>query len=242
MRTPAVSVIIVVKNGEKYLKQAIESVLAQSHQPSEIFVVDGKSTDRTYQIVKSYQNIRYIVQTKNGLANARNTGIDNAKGELIAFLDHDDCWPENKLKVQINQFIHQPEIQYSYGRVKQFLEPGCKLRSGYAERLLKESQEGRTPGTLVVRKSLFNQVSNFNSKFIIGCDVEWFTRVKDYKIPFKYTNEILLYKRIHDTNLSRNVHLNRKELFQIVQQSLKRQRLVNGQHTLYIKESESGGG
>ncbi|BAQ65148.1 glycosyltransferase [Geminocystis sp. NIES-3709] len=225
MNKITVSVIIVVQNGEKYLTRAIESVLNQTYQPDEIIVVDGDSTDKTPDIAKSYRNIRYVQQTETGLANARNTGINVAGGDLIAFLDHDDRWCENKLSIQVNDFIKNPEIQYSYGRVQLFLDLGCELRQGFRKKLLQEEQLGRTPGTLMARKSLFEDIGQFNTEFTIGCDVEWFTRAKDYQILYGFIPEVLLYKRIHDRNLSGNVETNRKELFKIVRQSLQRQRV-----------------
>lgn len=222
----SISVIIVVQNGERYLAEAIESVLTQTYQPNEIIVVGGESTDNTEKVAKSYEQVRYIRQIDRGLANARNIGIDAAQGELIAFLDHDDRWTPKKLSTQVDYFIKNPEIQYTNARVKLFLEPGCSLRSGFPKELLEEEQLGRTPGTLVARKSLFNLIGKFNPGFTIGCDVEWFTRAKDYNIFMAFIPEVLLYKRIHNTNLSGNVQVNRRELLTIVKQSLDRK----GQH------------
>lgn len=225
MNQITVSVIIVVKNGEKYLKEAIDSIFAQSYQANEIIVIDGESTDKTSDIAKSYGNVKYIAQKGKGLANARNTGIDKAKGDLIAFLDHDDRWCDNKLTIQVNEFIQNPEILYSYGQVELFLESGCQLRQGFREKLLQEAQKGRTPGTLMVRKSLFEKIGKFNEEFTIGCDVDWFTRVKDCHIAYNFIAQTLLYKRIHNSNLSNNVEINRRELLTIVKQSIHRQRL-----------------
>lgn len=222
MNKLSISVIIVVQNGERYLAEAIESVLAQTYQPDEIIIVDGKSTDNTERIAKSYQQVRYMCQVGRGLANARNTGIDSAHGELIAFLDHDDLWIPKKLSMQVNYFIKNPETQYTNTRVKLFLEPECSLRPGFPKKLLEEEHLGRTPGTLVARKSLFNLIGSFNPEFTIGCDVEWFTRAKDYNISMAFIPEVLLYKRIHNTNLSGNVQVNRRELLIIVKQSLER--------------------
>jgi glycosyltransferase involved in cell wall biosynthesis len=224
MNKLSISVIIVVQNGELYLKQAIESVLTQTHTPNEIIVVNGHSRDNTEKIVKLYPNVSYIHQKGKGLANARNTGIDVARGELITFLDHDDYWRKDKLSIQLSYLTSNPEIQYSYSKVKLFLESGCKLRIGFSPELLEKEQIGRTPGTLMVRKSLFSKIGDFNPEFSIGCDVEWFTRAKDYNISYAFIPKVLLYKRVHNTNLSANVQTNRKELLSIIKQSIERQR------------------
>ncbi|MDZ7957760.1 MAG: glycosyltransferase family A protein [Aulosira sp. DedQUE10] len=223
MHKPTISVIIVVHNGELYLSKAIESIINQSYQPNEILLVDGYSTDNTAQIAQSYANVRYFLQQDKGLANARNAGIDHATGELIAFLDHDDYWTLDKLQVQMNYLINSPDIQYSYANVKLFLESGCQLRSGFSQKQFVEEQIGRTPGTLVVRKSLFDQIGKFNPRFAIGCDVDWFTRAKDYNIMAAFVPQVLLYKRVHGGNLSGNVKTNKKELLEVIKQSLNRQ-------------------
>ena len=219
-----ISVILVVQNGEKYLKTAIESVINQSYKPDEIIVVDGNSTDQTAEIANSYNQVSYIKQSETGLANARNTGILYASGDLIAFLDHADVWVANKLKSQFIHFRKNPKLGYCYARLKLFLEPGNKLRFGYTKSDLDKSKEGRTPGTLMVRKSLFQQVGEFKTEYRIGCDIEWFTRVKNLGIPFVSLSDILLLKRIHDSNLSNDVETNRIEIIKIIKQSLHYQR------------------
>ena len=215
-----VSVIIPVYNGERYLAEAIESVLAQTQKPNEMIVVDSESQDNTEKIARSYRQVHYIRDGGRGLANARNMGIDVCRGELIAFLDYDDRWAPNKLKVQVEHLINNPKIQYVNALVKLFLEPGCTLRLGYTKKSLNRAKVGRTPGTLVARKSLFDRIGRFSADFVIGCDVEWFTRAKDNNIPMAIIPEVLLYKRLHNTNLSGNVQVNRQELFKIVKQSI----------------------
>ena len=101
-----VSVIIPVYNSAKYIADAIDSALAQTYKNYEIIVVDDGSTDNTKEIVTQYTirhtpYVKYIYQENKGLSGARNTGIKNAKGEFIAFLDADDIWLPEKLEHQI---------------------------------------------------------------------------------------------------------------------------------------------
>lgn len=106
------------------------------------------------------------------------------------------------------------------------LEPGSQLRKGFSPKQFKQEQVGRTPGTLVARKSLFQQIGSFNSSFIIGCDVEWFARAKDLNIAAAYVPQTLLYKRVHDSNLSANSKTNRQEVLKLIKQSLDRRRYM----------------
>src|SRR5437867_1216291 len=91
---PRISVIMPVYNGEAFIAEAIRSVIAQTYACWELIVVDDGSIDNTRQVVSGFtdQRIAYISQENQGLAAARNTGIQHSKGEYLAFLDHDDLW------------------------------------------------------------------------------------------------------------------------------------------------------
>ena len=123
MKKPLVSVIVPVYNGAQFIGEAIESVFVQNYDPLEIIIVDDGSTDETANIVKSYNNMHYIYQPNQGVAAARNSGIENSMGKLIAFLDADDCWAPNKLNIQVDCLLKHPHIGYTLGRQKNFLEP-----------------------------------------------------------------------------------------------------------------------
>lgn len=222
MQNLTVSVVIAVRNGQDYLPDAIESVIGQSRRPDEIIVVDGNSTDNTATIARSFAEVTYVLQHSQGLANARNTGIRQSKGDLIAFLDSDDYWVKEKLEVQIQQFISDPEIQYSYSRLKFFLEPGCVLRNGYTASDLSREQTGYTPGSLVAYRNLFRKIGTFDPSYKIACDLDWFNRVKDHKIKAGFVPQVLLYKRLHNKNLSGNVAAHKREIFNVLRKSLDR--------------------
>jgi glycosyltransferase involved in cell wall biosynthesis len=131
MANPLVSVIVAVKNGERFLASAINSVLLeQDYRPIEMIVVDGQSTDRTAQIAQSFAQVRYIHQVNKGVFDAYNVGIDAAKGELVAFLSRDDLWTPDKLSVQVSYLMDHPKIQYTIAKAKFFLEPGHSPPSG----------------------------------------------------------------------------------------------------------------
>jgi len=106
---PTVSVIIPTYNRASCVIRAVDSALDQSHAASEVIVVDDGSTDDTEQRLQPYRDrIRYVYQENQGVSAARNTGIQHAIGEWIAFLDSDDVWYPNKLKVQIDAVRNSP--------------------------------------------------------------------------------------------------------------------------------------
>lgn len=121
-----VSVITPAFNAGASIAHTIESVIKQTYPYWEMLIVDDASSDNTASIVKEYQQqdkrIRLIQLAKNqGIANARNTGMSNAKGRYIAFLDSDDIWLEQKLKKQII-FMEQHDIGFSFTQYRQFVE------------------------------------------------------------------------------------------------------------------------
>lgn len=225
-KNPLVSVIIAVKNGEKYLTTAIESVLKQTYKNKnyEIIVIDGNSTDNTSKIAQSYCQIRYFLQNSKGIAQAYNQGIDESKGELIAFLSCDDMWTPEKLETQVEYMINHPEIEYTVAKVKFFLEEGHSPPSGFRTELLKGAHVGKIMETLVVKKSLFAKIGKLNPEFTVAEDVDWFSRCQDAKISMAVISQILLHKRVHDTNLSLNDKQNTQNILKLLRQSIKRKR------------------
>lgn len=224
MSKPLVSVIIPVRNCERFLASSIVSVLEQDYRPFEVIVVDDGSTDDGAIIVRSYPDIICISQSYQGVSVARNTGISAARGEFIAFLDADDLWTADKLSIQVGYLIDHPEIQYTIARVKFFLEPGCHIPPGFRKRLLRNDHVGQLIGTLVARSSLFDAIGKFNPNLTTAEDVDWFARANDGGIPVAIIPRVLLYIRVHDTNLSINAPTNNQDLLKVLKQSIHRKR------------------
>lgn len=113
MGIPAVTVLIDTYNHERYIEEAIVSVLEQDfpRAETEVLVVDDGSTDRTPEIVRKFlPDLRLIQKTNGGQASAFNTGISEAKGEIVAFLDGDDWWAKEKLAVVTEYLGARPHI------------------------------------------------------------------------------------------------------------------------------------
>jgi len=200
MRGPLVSAIIPVYNGAKFISEALKSICMQGYDPIEIIVVDDGSIDDTACIVRSFGDIRYVYQPNKGCAAARNTGIRSSKGELIAFLDADDYWSGNKLNIQVDCLLKNPHIGYVLGMQRNFLECGIKRPSWVREELILENHIGFLP-TLVIHRRIFDTVGFFNEDFRISSDVEWFCRAADAAISRMVVPEVVLYRRIHNSNL-----------------------------------------
>ena len=102
---PLVSIIMNCKNGEKFLKESLDSVISQTYKNWELIFWDNISTDDSKNLFQSYKHKRFKYFLSNKLTNlstARNLAISKSKGELITFLDVDDMWSQNKLEEQVN--------------------------------------------------------------------------------------------------------------------------------------------
>ena len=126
---PLVSILMNCYNGEKYLKEAIDSVFSQTYKNWEIIFIDNCSTDKSAKIAKSYdkEKLKYY-KTENNLqlGAARNWGMKFVNGDFLSFLDTDDVWLSEKLQFQLN--IMEEDISFVYGPVIQIDANGDKLR------------------------------------------------------------------------------------------------------------------
>ena len=208
---PLVSVIINCRNGEKYLKESVESILSQSYKNLEIIFFDNKSEDRSFRIVKKFDDkrIKYFKSQKTlKLYHARNLAIKKSKGKYITFLDCDDIWLKDKITKQVKFLSRNKEIKILYSnyynlfqnKKKKSIKFKKNLKSGFiTQNLLDDYSIGILTVIIenkVLKKFFFNQ--NFN---VIG-DFDLFLKLsKKYKIA--YLNEPLAIYRLHDENFSK---------------------------------------
>ncbi len=116
---PQVSVIMPVYNVETFVAEAVRSVLGQSFTDFELLIIDDRSPDDSVRICERFSDhrIRIVRHTDNrGLAGARNTGIRQARGDLLAFIDSDDCWHPDKLKLHVRHLQANPQVGVSFSR------------------------------------------------------------------------------------------------------------------------------
>lgn len=116
-----VSVILPVYNGQRFLADAINSILAQSYSNLELLIVDDGSTDESQSIVKTFatndSRIRFFQQQNSGVAAARNVALREAHGQYIGFIDQDDLWQLDKLEVQMMYFNNYPDCVFLHGNI-----------------------------------------------------------------------------------------------------------------------------
>ena len=172
MKHPCVSVILPVYNGERYIRQSIESILAQTYQDFELLVIDDGSTDGTAGIVKAYENrLRYIRQPNSGASHARNQGIRLSQGKHVAFQDADDLWEPEKLAIQVNFLDRHPDVGLVHCDCEIIDEEGHTIfRSKHSEReegYWRLFQQGHAVGmySVMLRRELLDKTGLFDEEF-----------------------------------------------------------------------------
>ncbi len=215
---PKVSIVIPVYNGSNYLKEAIDSALAQTYKNIEVIVINDGSNDKgeTDKICKSYGNkIRYYKKENGGAASALNMGIEKMKGEYFSWLSHDDIYYPEKIEKQI-KFLEKLEdkdvvfyasyelIDRESNQIGKVIHDHDLLRNKPEYSLLR----GRVNGiTMLIPKKAFDKYGLFNEDLKVTQDYDMWRRIaKGYK--FVHMNEILTKTRIHamqDSNKHPNV-------------------------------------
>lgn len=228
---PLVSVVMAVKNAERFLPEALDSVVAQAVDDIEILVIDGHSTDASVAIASRYPRVRVFAQAGSGFAGAWNEGIAAAQGEWVAFLDSDDRWTPGKLERQLQALRARPDAAAAVGHVRFFLGTGQKVPFGFRPELLEGSHVAFMPGALLARRSLFARVGAFGTQWGVASDIDWFARVKDLGCEVLVLSDVVIEKRVHDSNLSYTAargRLVRDEVMLLLRDSIRRQRERTG--------------
>ncbi|MDF1655469.1 MAG: glycosyltransferase family A protein [Coxiellaceae bacterium] len=206
---PLISIIVPAYNAERFITDAINSLLNQTYTNIEIIIIDDESTDNTLAIARSFPNkVRVYSQTNSGPAAARNTGISKAKGELFAFLDADDTWGKNKLTKQQAVLQENPNIDMVFGHVKQ----NQTILSGISHI------------TLLVRKTSYLKVGNLETEWKCGEFIDWYARAKDLGLQEHLLDEVVASRRIHDDNLGIREKNKRSDYLKVIKATLDRRR------------------
>ena len=220
-----ISVIIPVYNGELYLTEAIESVLSQSFQPSEIIVIDDGSTDNSQSIIKQYiPKVTYVYQENKGTAAARNVGIRISRGNFLAFLDQDDIWQTEKLELQTSAFQKNIGLDIVFGHLQQFYSPELKDEIKMKIHCPDHPEPGYLPSVMLIKRDSFFQVGLFETNWQIGEWTNWYIRSSESGLKTEMLPDILVRRRIHNENKGVLQRDQRTEYVKIIRASLDRRR------------------
>ena len=169
---PLLTVVIPVRNGERYLAASIDSVLQNAVDHVEIIVVDDGSTDRSAEIAQSFgPQVHCLRREPRGIAAARNAGWSAATGEFVLHLDADDLVVAGSIAVRMAEFAGDPDVDMVTGYTESFFSPDIdpEIRSRI---VLDRPRRGHLAGSSIVRSSLFARIGPLNEAWRVGADVE----------------------------------------------------------------------
>jgi glycosyltransferase involved in cell wall biosynthesis len=220
-----VSVVIPVFNGERYLAEAIASVLAQSHRSLEVIVVDDGSTDGSAAVARRFEpSIRYAFQPNAGLSAARNRGIELAHGTLLAFLDADDVWTEYKLARQMAALERDSTLEAVFGHAQQFVSPELSARPSARVPQTRTVLPGYVAGTLLIRRAALLRAGLFDTRLKLGEFMEWYLRAREAGLKSILLPDVVLRRRWHDDNMGIRDRAFRSDYARILKAALDRRR------------------
>jgi glycosyltransferase involved in cell wall biosynthesis len=220
-----VTVMIGAYNAGRYLSEAIESVLAQTHPVAQLVVVDDGSDDDTGAIAESYgPPVTAIRQRNGGMAAARNTAAREATGDFFAFLDADDRFRPDKLERQLAVFADDPELDVVYGHVTEFVSPELDPAALELLRPPQHDVPWPTPNLMLVRRDSFFRVGEFSTELKVGIGVDWHARSIEQGLKSAVPPVVVLERRLHADNNGIRQRQLKPQYLHVLKASLDRRR------------------
>lgn len=200
---PLVSCVIPVYNGAKWLAEAVDSALAQTHPRLEILVVDDGSTDDSADVARSCASagVRLVPKAHGGAASARKLGVECSAGELVAFLDADDLWLPGKLARQVVEFAGSERLGMCATFMQNFWVDEV-AHEAEANPALTQPQPGPGSTTMIARRA-FEAVGPLNEQLANRDIQEWVIRARLAGWDVRVLPETWVRRRIHADNFSR---------------------------------------
>lgn len=208
---PLVTAVIPVYNAERFVADAIRSVLAQTYPRVECLVVDDGSKDGSAEVVKGFgPRVRYVAKENGGVASARNHGVSLAHGEFVAFLDADDAWDPTKIEKQIDVVRTQPDAGLVYSGMRladETLRPIGELRPAppavaLRNTLLLEQPSATGIGsTALLPAEVFRAIGGFDERLSTSADCDLTCRIA-LRHPLACSPEALALYRCHGSQMS----------------------------------------
>ena len=200
-----ISIITVVYNNDKTIKDAIESVLNQSYQQIEYIVIDGASKDNTVSIIKEFQSqiAKFVCEPDNGIYDAMNKGVGLATGDVIGILNSDDLYQDaNVIETVMNQFSQDPSLDIVYGDLVYVKNEDVNsiVRNWksipYYDRFFERGNVPPHP-SLFVKQYVYKKAGLFNLDFILAADYEFMLRIfKKHDFNSKYIERVIVKMRL----------------------------------------------
>jgi glycosyltransferase involved in cell wall biosynthesis len=219
-----ISVILPVFNRETLVETSLRSILAQSHRPLDVVVVDDGSTDGSTGVVERFgEEVRLIRQDHAGVSVARNCGLQSSHGSLIAFLDSDDVWPIDWLADAAARMEREPDIAIVHGTTEIVR---TATADNHQPRFIADGNHvcRELLGSLLIRRECFGRVGPFDETLDTGEDLDWIARAKELGCAFASISDRVLEHRIHADNMTNDSTRAKRGIAEMIKRKLDRRR------------------
>jgi glycosyltransferase involved in cell wall biosynthesis len=221
---PLVSVIVPVYDGERFLAAALDSIVVPPLARVEVIVVDDGSSDSSAVIAGGRAPlVRTVRQDHGGLPRARNRGLAEVRGSLIAFLDADDLWAADTLTVQLQALERRPDVEIALGRTRR-MWAATAPDAAPGQVTLGEPELALSFGSALVRRAVFDRVGRFDESFTYCDDWDWFMRAREMGVSIGVHSEVTLFYRRHDGNMTNDTRTGNHFFARMLRRSVERRR------------------
>jgi glycosyltransferase involved in cell wall biosynthesis len=220
--------VIPAYNCDQYVGESITSTLAQDLAPMEVLVVDDGSTDATAAVAESFGTpVRCIRHRENqGEAAARNTGVDEARGEVIAMHDADDRMLPGRLRIQADRLVRETEADPSVGAVlgqqRPFTHDGSPLPGWMLDADGRPRAYGLSP--VLAWRTAYDRVGRYDTSFRMATDTDWLIRARDAAVVVVMMDDVVIERRVHPGSMSQDQTAQRQAVARSLRANVWRQR------------------
>lgn len=219
-----VDIVTPVRNGQRYIQEAIDTVKAQSFGDWNYFIVNDGSSDNTADIIKraSAQDnrIHYLEQPPLGVSAASNKGTMAGSAVFFAFLDCDDLWHVDKLQKQLAHFNTHPQSNFCFTMLQEFDEP--EQLSKHRFRARKDTVKGYSKSSMLCRRQVFDSYGLLDENVQFGDFISWLSQPINKAEVLSVIDETLTYRRVHGENMTATPR--KQEYLKVLKQHLDHKR------------------
>lgn len=226
--TPETSVVIPVRDGVRYVAEAVESVLRQLEPDDEVLVVDDASRDGTHECLRQIADRRLTILVGRGcgVSAARNLGMAAVRGTFLAFLDHDDLWPEGRHRALRRVLCDDPGLAVCFGRVRMQFEADAPRDRGGEHLDGKHIRE--LVGSALYRQHAVRRIGGFAEDMRVREDADFTFRLLESAGRSAVCEVDALVYRRHDSNATNDVAALNRALLEVARRRLARRHKLSG--------------
>jgi|LakMenE18May11ns_1017448.scaffolds.fasta_scaffold9786103_2 glycosyltransferase involved in cell wall biosynthesis len=195
------TIVVATLNSAAFVERALRSIEEQSRRADEVVVVDGGSTDATLEIVKGYEFATVVTQNSMGYHRAWNEAIGISRGDVLCFLDSDDVLAPSAIERALTVLEEDRQADVVFGKV-QFFPEAETFPKGFREHLKSGAHHADIPGSMFVRRTVFERIGRFPDDWQILSDVAWFADLARSECKVVRLADVSLSKCVRENSLS----------------------------------------